>query len=106
MLPYTPQNVMLMVAASLAVLGILAIIAGFFLLVRQAAGNAIQTIANQTENLAQKGIAEELSGLVGNARSLVDALNQLVRTTAGIGIFLTVAGFIMLLAAFILVRQI
>jgi hypothetical protein len=106
MLPYTPQDVMLFTSASLAVFGMIFILTGFFLLVRKAAGREVQTIATQTASLAQKGLAEDIAGLVGNARSLIEALNQLVRTTAGIGIFLVVSGFIMLLASFLLVRQI
>ena len=106
MFPINAHDVMLLVAAILGLLGVIAVVSGFFLLIRQATSSAVQSIANQAANLAQKGIAEEVAGLVGNARGLVDALNQLVRTAAGIGIFLVVSGFIMLLVAFILVRQI
>ncbi len=105
MFPINAHDVMLLVAEILGLLGVIAIASGFFLLIRQATSSAVQAIANQAANLAQKGIAEEVAGLVGNARGLVDALNQLVRTAAGIGIFLVVSGFIMLLVAFILVRQ-
>ncbi len=105
MLPFESKDIMLLVVASLAVLGGLSFLAGFILLLRQGVGNAAQSIATQAANLAQKGIAEEVAGLVGNARSLVDALNQLVRTTAGIGIFLIIFGFLVLLVAFFLVKQ-
>jgi hypothetical protein len=54
--------------------------------------------------VAQKGLAEEISGLVGNASALMDSLNQLVRTSAGIGIFLVVFGFVMLVVAFLMVK--
>jgi hypothetical protein len=63
-------------------------------------GEAVHSIASQAKRLAQKGLAEEVSGLVGNASSLVDAVNQLVRTNAGVGIFLVVFGFVMVFGAF------
>ena len=53
----------------------------------------VKALATQTARLAQKGIAEEVAGLVGNASTLVDAMDQLVRTTRGIGIFLTVLAY-------------
>jgi hypothetical protein len=90
-------------ATSLTMLGVVSIVAGIYLLITRASGKAVQSIAAQTTRLAQKGLAEEISGLVGNASSLLDSLNQLVRTSAGIGIFLVVFGFIQLIAAFIMV---
>jgi hypothetical protein len=74
------------------------------LLVTRASGKAVHTIASQAARLAQKGIAEEISGLVGNASSLIEALNQLIRTNAGIGIFLVLFGFVMLVVAFLMVK--
>jgi hypothetical protein len=100
MFHYNAEEIRLMAAMSLMVLGIASILCGLFLLVGQAAGKAVQTIAAQTTRLAQKGVAEEIAGLVGNARALVDALNQLAKTSAGIGIFLFIFGIAMLLGAF------
>lgn len=104
MFPYDAHTIQLMVAMSLMVLGILSIISGMALLVGQATGKDVNTIAHQAARLAQKGLAEEVSGLVGNARSLVDALNQLARTKAGIGIFLFIIGMAMLLVAYFMAR--
>jgi hypothetical protein len=69
-------------------------------------GKELRTIADQTAKLAQKGITEEISGLVGNARTLIEALNSMVKTTAGIGILLLMLGIILLAAAYGLVLQI
>ena len=104
MFPYDAQDLLFMLASSLVLLGVIAIGAGIFMLVTRASGSAVHTIANQTVRMAQKGLAEEISGLVGNASALLDALNQLVRTSAGIGIFLVLFGFIMLVAAFLMVK--
>ena len=90
------------VAISLMILGVASALCGLFLLMNQATGKDVNTIANQTARLAQKGLAEEVSGLVGNARALIEALNQLSRTKAGIGIFLFLFGFVMLLVAFLM----
>ncbi len=106
MFDLTPDKLLTIVTLVMLALGALSFISGFILLIRQAFSSAIETIAAQTANLAQKGIAEDVAGLVGNARGLVDALNQLVRTSAGIGLFLIVFGSLLILAAFILGKQI
>jgi hypothetical protein len=79
---------------------------GVITLIGKFNGKELRTIADQTTKLAQKGITEEISGLVGNARSLIEALDQMVKTTAGIGIFLVILGALLLTAAYVLVTRI
>lgn len=104
MFPYTDREFVMLLASCLVILGAAAVASGIFLLVVRASGKSVETIASQATKLAQKGIAEEISGLVGNASSLVESLNQLVRTSAGIGIFLILLGFTMLIAAYAMVK--
>ncbi len=93
------------IVIALAIFGIIALAAGIFVLFRKVMGDELRVIANQTTRLAQKGISEEISGLVGNASALLEALNQLVKTTTGVGVFLTIIGFILLVAAYYLGLQ-
>jgi hypothetical protein len=105
MLPYGANQFYLIMAAILLVMGVVALGAGIIMLVFRVSGKDIHTIANQTLRLAQKGVAEEVSGLVGNASALLEALNQLVRTATGVGAFLVMVGFILFGAAYYLVKQ-
>jgi len=86
----------------LFVMGVISIGAGAYILVSKVVGKEINTIAAETTKLAAKGLSDEISGLVGNASSLIDALNQLVRTTTGIGVFLVLTGFVFIVAAYYL----
>lgn len=104
MFSYTTHDFIFLLAAIAAALGVLSVISGLILLVTRSSSNAVQALANQTARLGQKGIAEEIAGLVGNASSLMGALNELIRTSAGIGIFLVLFGFLMMAAAFGMVR--
>lgn len=92
-------------AVALFVLGLIAVAISIFILFKKVMGDEVKAIANQTSKLAQKGIAEDVSGLVGNASALIMALNQLVRTSSGVGIFLTILGGIMIGAAYLLINQ-
>ena len=91
-------------ATSLTMLGVVCIGAGIILLLTRASGSAIKSLTNQTTRLAQKGLAEEIVGLVGNASALMETINQMVKTTAGIGIFMILFGFIMLVTAFLMLK--
>lgn len=93
------------IVIALAMFGIIALAAGIFVLFRKVMGDELRVIANQTTRLAQKGISEEISGLVGNASSLLEALNQLIKTTTGVGVFLTIIGFILMVVAYYLGLQ-
>jgi hypothetical protein len=92
----TPLMLVMSFVGLLFLLGFLTFIAGILILVFRTSGSEVKALATQTARLAQKGISEEVAGLVGNASTLVDAMDQLVRTTRGIGIFLTVLGLIMM----------
>jgi hypothetical protein len=106
MFSMTVNDFLLSLATVLVVCGVIILGIGVFTLIKKLMGKELQTIADQTAKLAQKGITDEVAGLVGNARTLIEALNQMVKTTAGVGIFLVIIGFILLAAAYGLVLQI
>ncbi len=99
MFTLTPFHLLLIMVLALFVIGVLTFIAGVFILVFRASSKDLQTLATQTTRLAQKGLAEEIAGLVGNATNLLDTLNQLMRTTRGIGIFLAILGLLLMSVA-------
>ncbi|MCK4899849.1 MAG: hypothetical protein KAS38_13775 [Anaerolineales bacterium] len=99
-------QLLLIMAVLLFGLGVLTSITGVIILATRAAGRDIRTIANQTTQLAQKGLAEDVAGLVGNASALLEAMNKLVRTTAGVGVFLTLFGLVLMALATWLALQI
>jgi hypothetical protein len=92
----TPYNLLLMMAVALFVLGLVTFITGVVILAIRAPGRDMQTLATQTTRLAQKGIAEDVAGLVGNASALLDAMQQLSRTATGVGVFLALLGVLLM----------
>lgn len=99
-------QLLLIMALILFGLGLLTSITGIIILATRAAGRDLRTLATQTTRLAQKGIAEDVAGLVGNASALLDAINKMVRTTAGVGVFLTIFGLVLMALACWLALQI
>jgi hypothetical protein len=99
-------DIKLLMVIGLFLLGAITLLVGIILLITRSAGKEVRTLATQTAKLARKGIAEDVAGLVGNASNLLSATNELVRTSAGIGVFLAVLGFLLMGAAIWLVLQI
>ena len=106
MFSMTVSDFLLTMASVLLFCGVVVMGIGILTLIGKLNGKEIRTIADQTTKLAQTGITDEISGLVGNARSLIEALDQMVKTTAGIGVFLVVLGALLLVAAYVLVTRI
>lgn len=95
----------LTLATVLFALGIIVMIISIFILTRQAIGRNIQTIAAQTTKLAEKGITENIAGLVGNASALINALHDLSKTNTGIGVFMVFLGITLLSTAYFISRN-
>ena len=97
---------LLTMATAVLILGLVSLCIGIFVLVSKTVGNDVKAIATQTAKMAQKGIAEDVSGLVGNASTLLSALDSLIRTSAGIGVFLIFIGILLMAGSYWLVLQI
>ena len=91
-----PFNMLVFMTLVLFFMGLGTFLIGIFMLAMRSTDQELKTIVNQTAQLAQKGIAEDVAGLVGNASNLLDAMNQLIRTNAGIGVYVTIIGLIII----------
>ena len=99
------SELQLFMLISTFLLGSITFLLGLAILMYGAWGKDLRTIADQTTRLAQKGIAEEIAGLVGNASTLMTTINEVVRTSNGIGFYLTIIGaLLMLLSSLVLLN--
>ena len=99
-------DILLFFVYALFALGIIILLAGIVILIRCTMSKELKILATQTNRLAQKGIIDGVAGLVGNASTLLNATNQLVRTTAGIGVFLVIIGLGLIGSALFIVTKI
>ncbi len=95
----TPLSLLLLIVIAIFSLGVVTFLAGVLILSFRTGNKDIKKLAVQTANLAQKGIAEDVAGLVGNATNLLEATNDLVRTSKGVGVFLSLLGILLMGAA-------
>lgn len=88
----TYLQLQLAMIGGLFLIGLICFVIGVVVLLTRSVGRDIRALVNQTTFLAKKGLAEEVAGLVGNVSALLNATNELIKTTAGIGVFFMLLG--------------
>jgi len=79
-------------ASGLFLIGMVTFATGVALLIIRSIGGETRAINKSIASIAQKGFADEVSGLVDNASALITATSNLIQTTKGIGVFLIISG--------------
>lgn len=106
MFDFTVSNLILTLSIVILAMGVITFIVGIFTLAFKINSEDFNEISSQTARLLNKGMSEEISGMIGNASSLLQSINEMVRTKAGVGIFLLIVAFILLGCAYFLITRI
>ena len=99
-------QIIMSIGGLVCALGIVCLVISIIILARQAMNKNIRTIAESTAKLAQKGLTDGVSGLVGNASMLLSSLNDLTQSNTGIGIFFVFLSIALLAVAYFLLKPI
>ncbi len=94
---YDIARVLSAMASGLFLIGLITFATGVAILVIRSIGQDTRTISKSIAQITEKGIADDISGLVGNASSLMTATTNLIQTTKGIGVFLVISGSVFML---------
>ena len=97
------ENLGMKFAIILFVLGLFWLFAAFWQLFVRSNEKSIDHMTDQTLSTVQKGLGIEFSGLVLGASDILNSLDNIVKTRAGIGVVFCVVGGLHILAAIILV---
>jgi hypothetical protein len=87
---------------SFFIVGLLTFLTGVGVMLNAIYSKETMVIANQTEKLVQKGLAEDVAGLVGNANNVLRTIADMTTTRGNMGVLLMIAGLLLLAAAFVL----
>ncbi len=94
------DQVRMFMSIAMFVLGLIVFIIGTITLLIGAFGRERANVLAQTNRLAQKGLAEDVAGLVGNASMLLNAMNEMAATRNGIGIVMMIFGAALMVAGY------
>lgn len=100
------NDFLLTLSVAVLVMGVLAFVIGIFILAFKVVNDDFNEISSQTAKLVSKGLTDDISGLIGNTSSLLESINQMAKTKAGVGMFLLIVAFILLGCAYFLITRI
>ena len=106
MIPVSTIDMQIIIATTAFILGCICVLLGIFVLVSRGYSKEIRALATHSARLGRKGMADEVTGLVNSASELVGALNSLVKTASGAGLFLILTGVGMIAASYWVVDQV
>ncbi len=99
------DQLMLIVALFLMGVGTVSFFSGLLVILSKVMGSSVAKIALETKKVVQKGIAEEVAGLIGNASILLNSINELIKTATGVGVFLMLIGILLMSGSIYLLIQ-
>ena len=101
---FNAENIRLVIAGLQLLFGVVFLVAGLRKLLAREYTPAARALATQSARIGQKGLRENVSVVSQTATQLLNAVNQLVRTSAGVGAFLVLVGLFFMLASYWVVR--
>ena len=104
--PVLIDQLRMYMVATIFIVGLVTFVIGASILLAGAFGKERANILAQTNRLAQKGLAEEVSGLVGNASTLLNTMNEMITTRNGTGIVMMIIGGALMIIGFYLTQMI
>ena len=99
----SPDHFRLVFAYTLFLFGLTFIGAGFWRLLSVSLNAQAKTLAAQTVRIGQKALSDDITRVTQATQQLLESVNTLLRTAAGVGAFLIFIGLIMLAASYAIV---
>jgi hypothetical protein len=94
-------RVQVLMAVILFVLGLSSCVGGLWTILSKQYQQALKRISAQSAKVSSKAVTEAgLAPLIQAMSGLVQAINQLIRTSVGVGVFLCLAGVALCAVAF------
>jgi hypothetical protein len=81
-------------------MGLFSIAAGLLILIAGPYRQEAKILAQQTARISQKGLTGDITLVTQSATALVDAVNNLIRTSSGNAVVLVIVGALCELAAY------
>ncbi len=89
-------------ASGLFLIGLITFAVGVSILIIRSIGRDTRAISKSIIHITEKGIADDFSGMMDNATSLMAATTNLIQTTKGIGVFLIISGSLFMIFGIVL----
>jgi hypothetical protein len=98
----SPDNFHTLFAYTLFLFGLVFVGAGFWRLLAVGLNAQAKTLAAQTVRIGQKALSDDITRVTQATQQLLDSVNTLLRTSAGVGAFLIFIGLVLLTASYVI----
>jgi len=97
-----PEDVRLFMGLIFFPAGLLAIVTGLVMLVAHPYRDEAKILAAQSARLGQKGVGDNIAVAAQSATALIDAVNNLIRTSSGNALIVIAVGVLFEVAAYLI----
>ena len=103
-MPITLENIRLLIPIAQLIFSAIFLVAGLRNLLAKEYTPSARALASQSARIGQKGLRQNVSSISQTASALLNSVNQLVRTSAGVGAFLVIVGLFFMISAYWIVK--
>jgi hypothetical protein len=96
----SPEDFRPLFAYTLFLFGLVFVGAGFWRLLAITLNTQAKNLAVQSARIGQKAIGDDVARVTQATQQLLDSVNSLLRTTAGVGAFLIFVGLLLLTSSY------
>jgi hypothetical protein len=95
------KSIQAVMAVCMFLLGLFSCVAGLWMILSRQYQKVLKSISAQSAKVSSKAVTDAgLAPLIRAMSGLVEAIDKLVRTSIGVGVFLCLAGVVLCLASF------
>ncbi len=106
MFALTANDFILTLAGVIVFLGVIAFVVGLFTLAFKVNNGDFNEITSSSAKLAEKGLTDDVSDLVNGISEILKSITEMTKTKVGVGIFMIIVSFVLLVVAYYLVGRI
>ena len=99
-------DLQLLIALTLMGAGLCSLAAGILVLASSGFSRDMHTLATQSAKIGAKAVTHDVTNLVTDVSDILSVINQMTKTTTGIGVFMMLMGVVLLGAAYFVILQI
>jgi TRAP-type uncharacterized transport system fused permease subunit len=100
-------EIQVVMSVSLFVMGVLSSLSGLWIILAKEYHEAMKQLASQSVRISGRAVTQDtVAPLIDSASRMVEAINQLIRTAAGVGAFLTVVGVMICVVSFWMIGRV
>jgi hypothetical protein len=94
-------------SASLFLIGVLSSLSGLWIILAKEYHETMKQLASQSVRISGRAVTQDaVAPLIDSVSGMVEAINQLIRTAAGVGAFLTVVGVSICVVSFWMIGRV